>query len=104
MKLSALHALQKLMARPDAAEVFKQFDTDGDGTVRDPYTPGYDALLGCFPGVLLGYVPVTLGQHLPAWLFPVAGFRFWLLVLIGRSVHRWTRRSCSRAWHRLETL
>ena len=37
MKLSALHALQKLMARPDAAEVFKQFDTDGDGTVRDPY-------------------------------------------------------------------
>ena len=88
MKLSALHALQKLMARPDAAEVFKQFDTDGDGTVRDPYTPGSssypssDALLGRFPGVLLGYVPVTLGQHLPAWLFPVARFRFWLLVLL----------------------
>ena len=33
VKLAALHALQKLMSRPDAADVFKRFDTDGDGTV-----------------------------------------------------------------------
>ena len=33
VKLKALHALQKLMSRPDAAEVFQKFDTDGDGTV-----------------------------------------------------------------------
>jgi len=33
VKLKALHALQKLMARPDAAEVFKKFDTDGDGAL-----------------------------------------------------------------------
>ena len=30
---TALHCLQKLMARPDAAAVFQGFDTDGDGTV-----------------------------------------------------------------------
>eukprot|EP01046_Picozoa_sp_COSAG06_P039544 COSAG06_NODE_4688_length_4037_cov_11.124238_1_plen_797_part_10 len=32
-KLRALHCLQKLMARPDAAQIFQDFDTDRDGTV-----------------------------------------------------------------------
>ena len=29
----ALHLLQKLMCRPDGAQLFSEFDTDGDGTV-----------------------------------------------------------------------
>ena len=65
--------------------MFKQFDTDGDGTVRDPYTPGYDALLGCVPGALLGCVSVTLGQQLPA--LAVSGCRVpFLAVGAHRSV------------------
>lgn len=35
VKLKALHALQKLMARPDAGEVFKKFDTDGNGALQN---------------------------------------------------------------------
>ena len=32
-RVRALHCLQKLMARPDAARVFQDFDTDNDGSV-----------------------------------------------------------------------
>ena len=32
-KMRALHIIQKIMSRPDSADVFKRFDIDGDGTV-----------------------------------------------------------------------
>ena len=33
-KMRALHVIQKIMSRPDSAEVFQRFDVDGDGTVE----------------------------------------------------------------------
>ena len=41
----ALHLLQKLMSRPDGAELFVEFDIDGDGTVsREELKLGYAKL------------------------------------------------------------
>jgi F0F1-type ATP synthase membrane subunit b/b' len=41
----ALHLLQKLMCRPDGAQLFAEFDTDGDGSVsREELKQGYAKL------------------------------------------------------------
>jgi hypothetical protein len=48
VKLKALHALQKLMARPDAAEVFKKFDTDGDGALTSKRPRSRSAFSNCW--------------------------------------------------------
>ena len=41
-KVNALHCLNQLMVRTDAAEVFRTFDADGNGTLsRDELQPGF---------------------------------------------------------------